>query len=107
MKWLTLLLPLVLTVGNLSAQEVVISEFLTDNGGVLEDEDGTASDWIEIYNPGSNAVNLLSWALTDTPANLFKWRFPATNLASGGFLVVFASEKNRASTGSPQGQCGA
>src|SRR6185436_11680752 len=31
----------------------------------------------------------------DNANNLTKWRFPATNLAGGGFLVVFASGNDR------------
>jgi hypothetical protein len=50
-------------------------------------------DWIELYNPSGVAVNLDGWYLTDSINDLTKWRFPATNLAGGGFLVVFASGK--------------
>jgi hypothetical protein len=57
------------------------------------DENGDYSDWIEIYNPNAGTVNLDGWSLTDSANNLNKWRFPATNLAGGGFLVVFASER--------------
>jgi hypothetical protein len=44
---------------------------------------------------------LNNWCLTDDPTQLAKWRFPATNLASGQFLVVFASNKNRRVPGAP------
>ncbi len=72
-----------------------ISEFMASNTRTLADENGDYSDWIEIYNPGSLTVNLEGWYLTDTTNDLTQWRFPATNLAGGGFLLVFASEKNR------------
>jgi hypothetical protein len=77
-----------------------ISEFMASNTrtngvGSLIDEDREANDWIEIYNPGGVAVNLDGWFLTDSAGNLNKWRFPATNLAGGNFLVVFASGKDR------------
>mgnify|MGYP000420289917 CR=1 FL=1 len=47
----------------------VISEFMADNKSTLSDENGDYSDWVEIYNPGSAAVNLFSdgtdtWAIT-------------------------------------------
>ena len=76
----------------------VISEFLAFNisaPGALLDEDGVSSDWIEIQNLGNTTANLLDWSLTDEADNLNKWKFPATNLPAGGFLVVFASEKDR------------
>lgn len=75
--------------------ELIITEFLAVNVGGLKDEDGASSDWLEIYNAGSQAVDLAGWHLTDDPNDLGKWTFPQTNLASGGYLVVFASDKDR------------
>ena len=72
-----------------------ISEFMASNTRILADETGAFSDWIEIYNPTAASVNLDGWFLTDSAGNLTKWRFPATNIAGGGFLVVFASSNNR------------
>ncbi|MCW5556824.1 MAG: hypothetical protein KIT22_03145, partial [Verrucomicrobiae bacterium] len=37
----------------------VISEFLASNRDGLRDEDGEASDWIEIRNPDATPVSLL------------------------------------------------
>jgi hypothetical protein len=79
----------------------VISEFMAQNQTVLADEDGAYSDWIELHNPGPSAINLDGYFLTDDAANLTKWRLPAQPLAPGGYLVVFASGKNRAVTGAP------
>ena len=79
----------------------IISEFMAANTSTLADQDGDFSDWIEVFNPGPGAVNLGGWFLTDDPAFLGKWKFPATNLAAGRFLVVFASGKNRAVAGQP------
>lgn len=81
--------------------EVVITEFMAQNTRTLKDEDGEFVDWIEIQNQGSNAVSLLNWSLTDASGNRRKWVFPATNLPPSEFLVVFASEKNRAIPGRP------
>ncbi len=72
-----------------------LSEFMASNTRGLRDEDGDFSDWIEIYNPGATTVSLDGWQLTDNPDQPAKWRFPATNLAGGTFLVVFASAKDR------------
>jgi len=76
----------------------VISEFLAFNvtaPGSLLDEDGESSDWIEIQNIGNFTANMQDWSLTDEADKPNKWRFPATNLPPGEFLVVFASEKDR------------
>ena len=77
----------------------LITEFLAHNRVTLPDEDGDFPGWIELHNPGTNAVNLEGWFLTDDALQRSKWRLPATNLAARGFLVVFASGKNRAVAG--------
>jgi len=83
------------------ATNVIISEFMAKNTFTLADEDGVYSDWIEIHNAGNSTINLNNWSLTDNPAQLTKWRFPATNIAAGQFLVVWASDKNRRVPGAP------
>ncbi len=79
----------------------VITEFLADNSTGLTDEDGANSDWIEIHNPGAAPLDLDGWYLTDSPAALPRWRFPAVTVAPGGFLLVWASGKDRRVPGSP------
>lgn len=74
-----------------------ISEFMASATRGLADENGDFSDWIEIYNPSAPPVNLEGWILKDGSGR--EWRFPATNIAGGGFIVVFASEKNRSIPG--------
>src|SRR5262249_27304868 len=81
--------------------QVTISEFMADNKNTLADEDKEFSDWIELYNSGTAAVNLAGWSLTDDPTHQTKWTFPSTNVAPKGFLVVFASGKNRSVPGLP------
>lgn len=79
----------------------LISEFMAQNNTVLADEDGTFSDWIEIYNPGPGATNLSGFYLTDDANHLTKWQLPAQSITAGGYLLVFASGKNRAVAGAP------
>ncbi|MCL4176448.1 MAG: lamin tail domain-containing protein [Verrucomicrobia bacterium] len=78
---------------------VAINEFMARNSRTLADEDGAYSDWIELRNVSTADVNLDGWFLTDARANLTKWRLPATTLPAGGYLVVFASGKDRAVAG--------
>src|SRR5664279_4553470 len=79
----------------------IISEFMASNTHTLADDFGNYEDWIEIQNTAATNVNLLDWSLTDNSSKLTKWRFPATDLPPGGFLVVFASNKDRRTVGSP------
>ncbi|MBN1507413.1 MAG: lamin tail domain-containing protein [Sedimentisphaerales bacterium] len=81
----------------------VINEFMASNGsrqplgeGGLLDADGDSSDWIELYNPTERVFDLSGWYLTDSTDDLTKWQFPSgTSLRPNGYLVVFASGKNR------------
>ena len=77
-----------------------LSEFMASNTRTLKDETGRYVDWIELFNPSDVLLNLRGWSLTDDAGNLTKWRFPETNLAAGGFLVVFASGADRRTPGS-------
>ena len=79
--------------------EVVISEFMALNTRTLADEDLDYSDWIELYNPCVEDVDLGGWYLTDDPDDLTRWQFPTAHLKRGEFAVVFASGKNRAVAG--------
>ncbi len=82
-----------------ASADVIISEFLASNQDGLKDEDGDASDWIELYNNGNTPVSLTGWRLSDDPANSSKWIIPAVTIEPRGFLVIFASAKNRAEPG--------
>ncbi len=74
-----------------SQAQVVISEFMANNDNTLVDGDGNYSDWIELYNLSSNAVDLTGWFLSDSTNNPMQWTFPPTSMAGGEYLVVFAS----------------
>ncbi len=74
---------------------VVISEFMANNQRTLRDEDGDSSDWIELYNTRNYDIPLTGWHLTDNPGNLTRWTFPALSIPAHGYVLVFASAKNR------------
>jgi len=78
----------------------LITEFAAINDGSFLDEDNDATDWIEIHNPTASSINLDGWHLTDTAAHLDRWQFPNVSIPADGYLVVFASAKDRAVAGS-------
>ncbi len=92
---------LLLQLGLTSRADVTISEFMAINNSTLKDEDGDYSDWLELFNSGTNTVNLGGWYLANSASKLTQWKFPSTNLPPNGFLVVFASNKNRKVAGAP------
>lgn len=76
---------------------VRINEVVASNSDSLLDEDGDSPDWIELHNPTSLPISLADWSLEDAGA---QWMFPAISLPAGEYLIVFASDKDRAVAGS-------
>ena len=77
------------------AISVLITEFMASNSATLSDEDGDSSDWLELHNPTGSTVDLTGWYLTDDVGVKTKWTFPAVSLPADGYLVVFASGKDK------------
>ena len=76
------------------AENLVITEFMSNNKDSIKDGYGENSDWIELYNPSSSEVNLAGLFLTDNQNNLRKWSFPeGAKIKPGAYLVIFASGK--------------
>ncbi|MDD3321916.1 MAG: chitobiase/beta-hexosaminidase C-terminal domain-containing protein [Paludibacter sp.] len=81
----------------LSAQsrKVLITEFMAVNSNGIVDEDNEHSDWLEIYNNTNSAIDLTGWYLTDNPNTLKEWQFPSVTIPKAGYMVIFASGKDR------------
>jgi hypothetical protein len=84
-----------------TARALVISELMPANTSTVADEDGDFSDWLEIHNDGATAANLDGYRLTDNDQLLTKWTLPAVSVPAGGYLLVWASDKNRTNTSAP------
>lgn len=95
MKKITFITFLVLAFFRLSAQNVVINEIITSNSTVITDEDDSYEDWVELYNTGTEAINLEGYGLTDLSSNPYQWVFPAYWIEPGEHLLVWCSSKNR------------
>jgi len=100
-------LPLFVTIlwlafGMTCPASVHINEFLTENLPRANDPyapidmDGECPDWIEIKNNTGSTFNLAGYSLSDDPAQPRKWTFATNTIPANGYLVVFASGKNRA-----------
>ena len=72
-----------------------ISEFLASNAGNRKDEDGDSPDWIELQNPNPYGLQLIGYSLSDAPNLAKRWVFPAAKIPANGYLVLFASGKDR------------
>ncbi len=70
--------------------DIVISEILSSNNK-YDTADGAKSDYIEVENRGSGAVNLQGYGLTDDASNPAKFRFPDVTLQPGDHLAVITN----------------
>ena len=81
---------------------VHINEFVSENlpkandPNAPVDMDGDYPDWIELRNNEAVPLNLAGYSLSDDPLLPTKWTFATTTVPAGGYVVVFASGKNRA-----------
>ncbi len=73
---------------------VLINEVCSQNKSCLADSYVVYSDWIELYNPGSSAVDLSGYGLSDNTEKPLLFTFPAgTTIKAGEHLIVFASKQ--------------
>ena len=80
---------------SISAQDLVINELMSSNNTTIIDEDGDTPDWVELFNNGSETINLEGYILADSSSLESPWTFPSMELAAGQHLIVFASDKDR------------
>ena len=77
---------------------VYISEVMASNDSVSTYPDAGYVDWIEIYNSGTETVDLNGWGLSDRLDRGRKWQFPrGTTIAPGEYKVILCdgqTEKN-------------
>jgi hypothetical protein len=81
--------------GDLNRVSLVINEFMASNNNSAQDPQGQYDDWIELYNHGSDAIDISGMYLTDNLSVPTKWRIhsdsrSATNIPAGGYLLIWA-----------------
>jgi len=74
---------------------LVINEFLASNSNGHRDPQGDDDDWIEIYNRGSEPIDIGGMHLTDNMDRPTKWRVPTgnpslTTVSPGGYVLIWA-----------------
>ncbi|HUU17278.1 MAG TPA: lamin tail domain-containing protein, partial [Sedimentisphaerales bacterium] len=94
------LLGLILTValpGSVEAERplsLVINELMATNSSCNTDPQGQYDDWVEIYNYGTEAINVGGMYLTDNLSVPTKWRIPygnsaVTTVPAEGYLLIW------------------
>ncbi|MCX8156387.1 MAG: lamin tail domain-containing protein [Verrucomicrobiae bacterium] len=91
-------LTLTRSITNITGGAVVINEVFA-LGENYTNVLGVASDWVELFNPGDQPVNLAGMSLSDNTTNPGRWTFPAgTVLGPRSYLVVLCDGRRPAST---------
>ncbi len=74
-----------------------INEFMAVNSTTIADAAGEYDDWIELYNPHMNPINLAGYYLTDDLNNLTQYRIPTNSsvqIGAGGFVLIWADDQS-------------
>ncbi|MDX1950735.1 MAG: lamin tail domain-containing protein [Verrucomicrobiota bacterium] len=67
-----------------------LNELLSTNLTGITDRFNEREPWVELYNGGTNSIDLSGYFLANNFTNLTQWPFPANaTIAPGQFLVVF------------------
>ena len=78
--------------------DLCINEFMANNDEAVPGPNNDYPDWIELYNGGTETVDLTGMYLTSDLTNPNAWQFPAgTTIPAGGFLVVWADNSETGS----------
>jgi len=80
------------------SSDVVISEVLCSNSKIKFEDKQISSDFIEVENRGTKAVDLGGYGLTDDAGNPAKYRFPDKTLQPGERVIVLAAGEETAAT---------
>ena len=75
--------------------DVVLSELQASNKATMPDAEGEFCDWIELYNPGTEANELGGCWLSDDEREPCKWQIPALSIEAGAYRTIFCSGKDR------------
>ena len=70
------------------ASRVLINEILAENAGAVSHA-GSSPDYIELHNPGTSAVELSGWSLSDGGDPRRFVFSPGTALPADGYLVIW------------------
>ena len=68
-----------------------INEIQADNLNGITNRVGQRVPWLEIFNPGTNAISLSDCYLANNYTNLLQWAFPTNSTINAGqFKIIFA-----------------
>ena len=69
------------------------------NSTSVADQDGEYDDWVELYNGGTNSINLNGFYLSDNENDLTKWSFPNVVIQPDDYLIIWCDTAGFTQTG--------
>ncbi|MFT6334529.1 MAG: hypothetical protein ACI86M_001915 [Saprospiraceae bacterium] len=84
---------IIATSTNTTVGDLVINEFMASNNATVADQDGEYDDWIELYNNGSESIDLEGYFLSDDADDVSQWSFPeGTIIDPNEYLIIWADK---------------
>ena len=69
--------------------DLVINEFMAINDTTIADPDGEFDDWVELYNRGTEPIDLARYFLSDAADDPFAFALPEVTLAPGDHYLIW------------------
>ena len=82
-----------------SSAILFINELMASNSSTIATPEGAFSDWIEIYNPGDEDVDLTGWSVTDDLSAPTKHVMPSGVVVPAGGWVLLWSDDDEETAG--------
>ena len=73
---------------------MLLNEIVASNQRGLTDAVGETSDWVELYNPGPDSLDLAGYYLSDSENTPTKWQFSGGTIPADGYLLIRASGRD-------------
>ena len=73
---------------------LLLSEAMSSNSSYLVGPYRNTTDWVELYNAGTETIDLSGYYMTDS-SNLTKYPLPEKSLEPGKYMVILLSESGK------------
>ncbi len=91
----------------IGSETVYINEVISRNITTYLLPDGSAPDWIELYNAGTAPVDISGWALTDDETNPTNFVFPeGTAIGAGEYMLIICDNLDMPAAEPPHAKFG-
>lgn len=90
----TLLAVLLSSVSSVASAQLVINEFMQSNiDCIMDDLNQFPDSWVELYNSGSESVNLNEYSISTGEEASSAWQLPEKVIAPGAYIVIYCDKE--------------